>query len=73
MKERDEWGHIINISSLSKNRASQLDVAGGGFYTATKTTVKAVTEGLRCEVCFTPSFSCIDMASSRDTRAFGAF
>jgi NAD(P)-dependent dehydrogenase (short-subunit alcohol dehydrogenase family) len=49
MKRRGSFGHIINISSLSGYRIS-LGGRGGGFYSATKHAVRALTEGLRQEV-----------------------
>lgn len=49
MKENNiNDGHIIHISSLSGHR---LEGPEGAFYAATKHAVKALTEGLRMELC----------------------
>lgn len=49
MERRGQFGHIINISSMSGHRVP--DGAGGGaFYSATKFALRALTEGLRQEV-----------------------
>lgn len=43
-------GHIINIGSV----AGEAAYAGGGVYCATKSAVKALTDGLRIDVAHTP-------------------
>lgn len=48
MKGAGEWGHIINVSSMSGHRVPAGGGAGG-FYAATKHAVRAMTEGLRQE------------------------
>ncbi len=42
----EEGGHIVNISSMSGHRVP----GKGGFYSATKFAVRAMTEGLRQEL-----------------------
>jgi NADP-dependent 3-hydroxy acid dehydrogenase YdfG len=46
MRKTDK-GHIFNISSMSAHRVT----LGAGMYAATKYAVKAITEGLRQELC----------------------
>ena len=50
MKRRNQWGHIINISSMASHRVPSGAGGGSAFYAATKHAVKALTEGLRQEV-----------------------
>lgn len=70
MARRGQYGHVINISSMSGHRVP--DGAGGGaFYSATKFALRALTEGLRQEVfCrlsgnVTPRVKCSCMCSLR--------
>ena len=49
MKRRGQYGHIINISSMSGHRVPN-GASGGAFYAATKHALRALTEGLRQEV-----------------------
>lgn len=49
MRRRGQWGHIINMVGLSGHRIPD-GPQGGGFYCATKSAVKTITEGLRQEV-----------------------
>lgn len=49
MRRRNKWGHIINMVGLSGHRIPD-GPQGGGFYCATKSAVKTLTEGLRQEV-----------------------
>ena len=49
MKRRGQYGHIINISSMSGHRVPN-GASGGTFYAATKHALRALTEGLRQEV-----------------------
>jgi len=49
MRRRGRWGHIINMVGLSGHRIPD-GPQGGGFYCATKSAVKTITEGLRQEV-----------------------
>jgi hypothetical protein len=49
MKRRGSYGHIINMIGLSGHRIPD-GPQGGGFYAATKSAVKTITEGLRQEV-----------------------
>ena len=49
MKRRGQYGHIINISSMSGHRVPN-GGSGGAFYAATKHALRALTEGLRQEV-----------------------
>ncbi|GMH44962.1 hypothetical protein BSKO_12919 [Bryopsis sp. KO-2023] len=49
MKQRNEWGHIINISSSERFENSEASGGGNGFYCATQQAVKALSEGLRSE------------------------
>jgi NADP-dependent 3-hydroxy acid dehydrogenase YdfG len=46
MRVKDK-GYIFNVSSMSAHRVTQ----GGGVYAATKYAVRALTEGLRQELC----------------------
>ncbi|KAK9830639.1 hypothetical protein WJX81_008303 [Elliptochloris bilobata] len=46
MKKRGEYGHVINISSMSGHRVPP---GGHSFYAATKHALRALTEGLRQE------------------------
>ncbi|EFJ51130.1 hypothetical protein VOLCADRAFT_73358 [Volvox carteri f. nagariensis] len=48
MKRRGTYGHIINMIGLSGHRIPD-GPQGGGFYAATKSAVKTITEGLRQE------------------------
>ncbi|PNW78908.1 hypothetical protein CHLRE_09g394102v5 [Chlamydomonas reinhardtii] len=48
MKRRSSYGHIINMIGLSGHRIPD-GPQGGGFYCATKSAVKTITEGLRQE------------------------
>lgn len=48
MRRRGQWGHIINMVGLSGHRIPD-GPQGGGFYCATKSAVKTITEGLRQE------------------------
>ena len=48
MKRRGQYGHIINISSMSGHRVPN-GASGGAFYAATKHALRALTEGLRQE------------------------
>ncbi len=50
MARRGQYGHIINISSMSGHRVPDA-ASGGAFYSATKFALRALTEGLRQEVC----------------------
>ena len=47
MKRRGQYGHVINISSMSAHRVPP---GGHSFYAATKHALRALTEGLRQEV-----------------------
>ena len=49
MTRRGQYGHIINISSMSGHRVPN-GAGGGSFYAATKHALRALTEGLRQEV-----------------------
>ena len=49
MERRGEFGHIINVSSMSGHRVPD-GASGGAFYSATKFALRALTEGLRQEV-----------------------
>lgn len=49
MTRREQYGHIINISSMSAHRVPN-GASGGSFYAATKHALRAITEGLRQEV-----------------------
>lgn len=49
MSRRGQYGHIINISSMSGHRVPNA-ASGGSFYAATKHALRALTEGLRQEV-----------------------
>ena len=49
MTKRNQYGHIVNISSMSGHRVPN-GASGGSFYAATKHAVRALTEGLRQEV-----------------------
>ena len=49
MKRRNSYGHIINMVGLSGHRIPD-GPQGGGFYCATKSALKTITEGLRQEV-----------------------
>ena len=49
MTRREQYGHIINISSMSGHRVPNA-ASGGAFYAATKYALRALTEGLRQEV-----------------------
>ena len=49
MTRREQYGHIINISSMSGHRVPN-GASGGAFYAATKYALRALTEGLRQEV-----------------------
>lgn len=49
MRRRGQWGHIINMVGLSGHRIPD-GPQGGGFYCATKSAVRTITEGLRQEV-----------------------
>ena len=49
MTRREQYGHIINISSMSGHRVPNA-ASGGAFYAATKHALRALTEGLRQEV-----------------------
>lgn len=49
MERRGQFGHIINISSMSGHRVPD-GASGGAFYSATKFALRALTEGLRQEV-----------------------
>lgn len=49
MKRRGVYGHIINMVGLSGHRIPD-GPTGGGFYCATKSAVKTITEALRQEV-----------------------
>ena len=53
MSRRGQYGHIINISSMSGHRVPNA-ASGGSFYAATKHALRALTEGLRQEVCLKP-------------------
>ena len=46
MKKRGQYGHVINISSMSAHRVPP---GGHSFYAATKHALRALTEGLRQE------------------------
>ncbi|KAF5841702.1 P-loop containing nucleoside triphosphate hydrolase protein [Dunaliella salina] len=48
MRRRNKWGHIINMVGLSGHRIPD-GPQGGGFYCATKSAVKTITDGLRQE------------------------
>ncbi|KAG2499561.1 hypothetical protein HYH03_002506 [Edaphochlamys debaryana] len=48
MKRRGSYGHIVNMIGLSGHRIPD-GPQGGGFYCATKSAVKTITEGLRQE------------------------
>ncbi|KXZ54697.1 hypothetical protein GPECTOR_4g765 [Gonium pectorale] len=48
MKRRGSFGHVINMIGLSGHRIPD-GPQGGGFYAATKSAVKTITEGLRQE------------------------
>ncbi|CAL8470025.1 g9567 [Coccomyxa elongata] len=48
MTRRGQYGHIINISSMSGHRVPN-GASGGAFYAATKHALRALTEGLRQE------------------------
>ena len=50
MKRREQWGHIINISSMAAHRVPNAAGSGSAFYSATKHALRALTEGLRQEV-----------------------
>lgn len=50
MKRREQWGHIINVSSMAGHRVPDAASSGGAFYSATKHALKALSEGLRQEV-----------------------
>ena len=50
MKRREQWGHIINISSMAAHRVPNAAESGSAFYAATKHALRALTEGLRQEV-----------------------
>ena len=49
MTRREQYGHVINISSMSAHRVPN-GASGGSFYAATKHALRALTEGLRQEV-----------------------
>lgn len=49
MKRREQWGHIINISSMAGHRVPDAAGDNGAFYAATKHALRAITEGLRQE------------------------
>ncbi len=49
MKRRQQYGHIVNVSSMAGYRVANA-ADGGAFYCATKHAVRALTEGLRQEV-----------------------
>jgi NAD(P)-dependent dehydrogenase (short-subunit alcohol dehydrogenase family) len=49
MTRRGQYGHIVNISSMSGHRVPN-GASGGSFYAATKHALRALTEGLRQEV-----------------------
>ena len=49
MMRREQYGHVINISSMSAHRVPN-GASGGSFYAATKHALRALTEGLRQEV-----------------------
>ncbi len=53
MQRRSAFGHVINISSMSGHRVPD-GASGGAFYSATKYALRALTEGLRQEVCPPP-------------------
>ncbi len=63
MKRRGQFGHIINISSMSGHRVPN-GASGGAFYAATKHALRALTEGLRQEVRHCQSRRPIRAASS---------
>ncbi|PNH10311.1 Dehydrogenase/reductase SDR family member 11 [Tetrabaena socialis] len=48
MKRRGSYGHIVNMIGLSGHRIPD-GPQGGGFYSATKSAIKTITEGLRQE------------------------
>ena len=50
MKRREQWSHIINISSMAGHRVPDAAGNNGAFYAATKHALRAITEGLRQEV-----------------------
>ena len=54
MTRREQYGHIINISSMSAHRVPN-GASGGSFYAATKHALRAITEGLRQEVTCLPA------------------
>ncbi len=54
MTRREQYGHIINISSMSAHRVPN-GASGGSFYAATKHALRAITEGLRQEVSCWPA------------------
>ena len=49
MTRRGQYGHVVNISSMSGHRVPN-GSSGGSFYAATKHALRALTEGLRQEV-----------------------
>ena len=57
MTRREQYGHVINISSMSAHRVPN-GASGGSFYAATKHALRALTEGLRQEV--RPHLSAVD-------------
>lgn len=73
MTRREQYGHIINISSMSAHRVPN-GSSGGTFYAATKHALRAITEGLRQEVspttfpCIASSYPCVS-ASLALTRS----
>ena len=59
MTKREQYGHIINISSMSAHRVPN-GASGGSFYAATKHALRAITEGLRQEVSpWPPALQCL--------------
>lgn len=55
MTRRGQYGHIINISSMSGHRVPN-GASGGAFYAATKHALRALTEGLRQEASYLLAF-----------------
>ena len=47
MKQHDQFGHIVNISSMSAYRIPKF--AGGAFYAATKHALRCISDGVRLE------------------------